>query len=198
MEKDLLIIFAKNPVLGKVKTRLAATMGEEKALAIYHILLTHTVTITSELKCDKVVFYSDFIDYEDKWDNSFYQKRIQTGQDLGQRMSNAFEWAFNQKYSKVCIIGTDCIEIDPNIIEKAFIQLIENDAVIGPAHDGGYYLLGLKSISPNLFKNKAWSTSVVLSETIKEFQKQKLAYHCTPVLNDIDTEEDWQNFKDSK
>ena len=194
MKKELLIIFAKNPTLGKVKTRIAATMGDEKALAIYHILLSHTVSITSGLNCDKAVYYSDFVDTEDKWDNKLYQKHIQTGSDLGDRMSNAFQEGFEKGYQRICIIGSDCMEINEKIIKDAFNSLSVHDAVIGPAHDGGYYLLGLTRMSQELFENKPWSTNLVLSETINDFNKQKLAYHSLPVLSDVDEEADWDPY----
>lgn len=196
MKDELLIIFAKNPILGKVKTRLAATMGDEKALAIYHILLTHTIKITSELNCDKAIFYSEFIDDEDKWDNAIYKKYLQEGDDLGKRMEKAFSLAFKNGYKKVCIIGTDCLEITDETIENGFSALGSYDVVIGPAHDGGYYLLGLKETNIALFKNKQWSTSSVLSATIFDFKKLKLAYDSLPVLSDIDDEKDWINSKD--
>src|ERR687891_1294811 len=94
MKKNLLMIFVKNPQLGTVKTRLAATIGEENALKIYHHLLSHTHRISSPLQCHKAVFYSSFIDRDDRWRNDHYEKFLQTGDDLGERMYNAFDKGF--------------------------------------------------------------------------------------------------------
>jgi uncharacterized protein len=190
MSKELLIIFFRNPELGKVKTRLAATMGDERALAIYYVLTTHTRNITHSLSCDKVIFYSEYVDKEDAWHNNIYLKQLQDGADLGEKMERAFKWAFDKKYEKVCIIGTDCLELNKNVIELGFESLNLNDAVIGPAHDGGYYLLGLKKTYPELFKNKFWSTDKVTEETIADFKSLKISYYLLPTLNDVDTEED--------
>jgi len=195
MTKDLLIIFAKNPILGEVKTRIAATMGEEKALAIYYFLLTHTANVTDGLSCDKAVYYSNYIDYEDKWDNNIYQKFLQKGDDLGIRIEQAFDKAFEDQYQKVCIIGTDCLEINSEIIQSAFGKLENHDAVIGPAVDGGYYLLGIKKPMSELFKNKNWGSSGVLESTLSDFSAFNKQYFLLPMLNDIDTEADWSQIK---
>lgn len=192
MTKSLLIIFAKNPTLGNVKTRLANTVGNEKALAIYHLLLTHSIEVTSTLLMDKVVYYSDFIDTEDKWDNAIYKKDIQKGAGLGERMQNAFDKGFKDGYEHICIIGTDNLEINTEIIENGFESLNTYDITIGPAHDGGYYLLGMKKLHKDLFENKTWSTSSVFNTTITDLKKLNLSYTLLPILNDIDTEEDWE------
>ena len=89
-QKQLLIIFIKNPELGKVKTRLAKTMGEKKALEIYKSLLSHTHAITKNVNTDKAVFYSDYVDHSDQWEDSIYLKKVQKGSNLGERMLNAF------------------------------------------------------------------------------------------------------------
>ncbi len=187
MPKELLIIFYRNPELGKVKTRLAAGIGDEKALAVYYMLFKHTREITESLPCDKALFYSDFIDKEDNWDNDLYIKLHQTFGDLGKKMQAAFEWAFDMKYEKVCIIGTDCFELNSDIIKKAFHQLSKYDCVIGPANDGGYYLLGMKKLHPELFKNKNWSTDEVYTKTINDFNSLDLNHTSLSLLSDVDT-----------
>jgi hypothetical protein len=103
------MIFSKNPILGKVKTRLARSVGDEKALEIYRLLLKHTRDITKPILCDRVVYYSDFINCEDLWSHESFLKKKQTGQDLGERMANAFKDQLNEHKSCV-IIGTDCYE----------------------------------------------------------------------------------------
>jgi uncharacterized protein len=188
--KQLLIIFYRNPLLGKVKTRLAAELGESKALAIYLYLASYTRTITDAITADKVVFYSDYIDNEDSWSNRVYQKQIQEGSDLGDKMRNAFNFGFDKGYKSVCIIGTDCFELSSTIISNAFEALTFSHAVIGPAKDGGYYLLGMKTPHEQIFKNKFWGTSSVFQDTVRDFKRESIKFHELPVLSDIDEPSD--------
>lgn len=186
--KQALIIFYRNPEIGKVKSRLAATVGEERALAIYIRLASFTRNITETLLMDKIVFYSNYIDTEDAWNNSIYKKQLQQGEDLGVRMSNAFLWAFRNGYASVVLIGTDCLDIDESIIKRSFSLLSEFEVVIGPAKDGGYYLLGMNQSHPHLFLNKEWGTHTVLSDTLENLGE--INFQLLPVLNDIDEESD--------
>lgn len=188
--KNLLIIFYRNPELGKVKTRLAKTLGDEKALAIYLKLSSHTRAITENLAIDKVIYYSNFVDTEDVWPNTTFQKKLQNGNDLGEKMNNAFAEGFQSGYERICIIGTDCFELSRDVIKQAFDQLHTNDAVIGPAKDGGYYLLGMKKPIPVLFKNKAWSSDTVATDTIQNFKDLSISYTQLEVLTDVDEEKD--------
>ena len=190
MKNRLLIIFTKNPELGKVKTRIAATLGEEKALAIYYKLINYTQQVTESLSVDRVVCYSDHIDMEDSWRNDLYRKELQIGNTLGERMLHAFNQSFNRGYTSVCIIGTDCIEITTEIIEKAFMILSEKDCVLGPAKDGGYYLLGMNQLHAVVFKNKEWSTDSVAGDTIRDFESARLSYALLPLLSDVDEASD--------
>ncbi len=193
--KEALLIFAKNPVAGKVKTRLAATIGNEAALAVYLQLLSYTVGISSEVDADKFVFYSDHIEQEDLWDNQLFFKQIQQGNDLGERMKNALAVLFNKGYSKIVIIGTDCPELSREIISDAFKSLEEQDIVIGPAHDGGYYLLGMKQLHATLFENINWSTNTVLAETLVKCEALQMDYALLRTLRDIDRSEDLKYFQ---
>lgn len=188
MSKELLIIFTKNPKLGKVKTRLAKTVGDEKALEIYKFLLDHTQQITQNLNCEKAVYYSDKINTEDIWDNNIYQKHLQYGKDLGERMQNSFSESFENGYGKVVIIGGDIYDLESNIIEETFKKLDINDVIIGPAKDGGYYLIAMKTTRIDIFKNKDWGTSSVREDTMKDLTKVKV--HLLRELNDIDVIED--------
>ncbi len=196
MQKALLI-FIKNPQKGKVKTRLAATIGEEKALEIYQELMDYTRTICEDVDTDRLLFYSQHIDTKDKWKTSTFRKFVQEGKDLGQRMKQAFETAFDRyQYQQVIIIGSDCAELTSTQINTAFEQLKTHDVVIGPARDGGYYLLGMNQFLPSIFDNKTWSTPNLLKETLTDLDTQKHSYHFLPELNDIDTEADWLEVKD--
>jgi uncharacterized protein len=188
MEENLIIIFTRNPELGKVKTRLAASIGDKGALEIYQFLLAHTQKTVQDINADKKVFYSEDINNDDLWDNSFYDKALQFGQDLGARMKNAFVDGFEEGYVRIVIIGTDLYDLEASDIEMAFKKLDNHDVVIGPAVDGGYYLLGLKFIPEGIFINKKWSTDSVLSETLKNLSNLEV-YQLKP-KNDIDTLED--------
>ena len=184
------MIFVKNPVEGKVKTRLAKTMGAEKAFKIYLQLLEHTHHVSKGLEVDKAVFYSDEISTGDVWDSGNFQKYKQEGSDLGKRMLNAFKFAFSKNYRKVVVIGSDCFDITPKIIKQAFEFLPQNNFVIGPTHDGGYYLLGMTALHTTLFKNKKWSSEDVFHDTLIDIRNMNGSYKLLPELTDIDTEED--------
>lgn len=194
-DKHLLIIFVKNPVLGKVKTRLAQTIGNSKALDIYLQLLEHTSNVTSEISYDKVVYYSDYIDLSDIWPEKFYQKYLQQGSDLGERMQYAFAEAFAHSYTHVIIIGSDCPQLTSTHIYNAFDLLHTHSAVIGPAMDGGYYLLGMNQLIPDLFRDKLWSSDKVFSSTIADFTRLGLSFGQLEMLRDVDTAEDLQILK---
>jgi rSAM/selenodomain-associated transferase 1 len=188
--KSLLIIFYRNPKIGAVKTRLAATVGNQKALDIYRKLSLHTRAITENLNVDKIVFYSDAIDLMDIWPNATYLKAMQAGKDLGDKMKQAIVAGFETGYTSICIIGTDCVDLTEEIIHEAFEELESVDAVIGPASDGGYYLLGMNKPYVDVFNNKPWSTDTVLQQTIDDFESLNLLYVKLEVLTDIDTEDD--------
>lgn len=190
MSKELLIIFYRNPELGKVKTRLAASIGDEKALAIYLRLSAHTRSVTEHLTLDKRLFYSDFIDQEDNWPVAQFKKDLQNGRDLGEKMKNAFASGFEMGYERIIIIGTDCFELTSEIVSQSFERLEHHDAVIGPALDGGYYLLGMKKLIPEVFRNKSWSTESVCTETMRDFDRLGLVYSLSPPLRDVDEVKD--------
>ncbi|MFY0593499.1 TIGR04282 family arsenosugar biosynthesis glycosyltransferase [Roseivirga sp.] len=196
MSKELLIIFVKNPKLGKAKTRLAATVGKEKALAIYELLLEKTKQETINLDVDRIVYYSDFIDESDLWQNNLFYKGLQIEGNLGEKISAVFQQAFTDGYERVCIIGSDCYDLTQDQLRSAFQELQNNQAVLGPAEDGGYYLLGISEMNSLLFENKNWSTETVGSDTIEDFKSLGMTYQILPTLNDIDTESDlgpWAN-----
>ncbi len=188
MSKNLLLIFTRNPELGKVKTRLAKSLGDEKALEIYKFLLNKTKEVTQQLSCDIAVFYSVKIRENDIWSSEKYQKYTQEGNDLGERMHNAFKNSFKKEYEKVAIIGSDLYDLEPKHIKTAFKQLDTNDVVIGPAEDGGYYLLASKETIPEIFKNKDWGTASVRQETLIDLEKQTV--FLLPMLNDVDIFDD--------
>ncbi len=185
---NLLIIFARPPVLGKVKTRLAATLGGEKTLKIYEFLLAKTLSEADKVaNADKLIFSSEKSDF---WQNHQFNYSTQTGADLGEKMQNAFAWAFAANYKQVIIIGADCYELNANILTLGFETLRKQAAVIGQAKDGGYYLLGIKQLHIDLFVAKKWSTASVFEATVADFRRLGLNYAILPILSDVDVEAD--------
>ena len=188
MSNPLIMVFVRNPELGRVKTRLAKSIGDQAALETYKILSKHTSKIISEIDSDQLIFYSDKIQDNDIWTATNCKKQIQTKGDLGQKMLDAFQYGFSLSYKKIIIIGSDLYSLRPKHIESAFEQLENYDVVIGPALDGGYYLLGLNFIIPKIFNQKQWSTSSVLKETLSDLKEFNV--NLLEPLNDIDTYED--------
>ncbi len=188
MTKNLLLIFTRNPEIGKVKTRLAKTIGNKKALEIYTFLLKRTKEIATDVTADKTVFYSVKIRENDIWDATIFKKQQQLGEDLGERMQNAFENGFTSGYNKIIIIGSDLYDLTTETINLAFEKLNTNDVVIGPAEDGGYYLLGMKNLLQDVFRNKEWGTKSVRKNTLEDLKGKKV--HLLEMLNDVDVFED--------
>jgi uncharacterized protein len=187
---DVLIIFVRNPVLGKVKTRLATDIGNEKALKVYLQLLKITSEVVMPLNCVKFVYYSNTIIEGDCWDKEGITKRAQTGDNLGQRMKNAFAEVFDLGFRKTIVIGSDCPDLRTYDLEQAFKMLESHDMVIGPAMDGGYYLLGMKKLYAGLFEDKPWGTDMVLLETLHDLETSGLSFFKGRIINDVDTIED--------
>ena len=189
-----LIIFIKNPELGKVKTRLAETVGDEKALEIYKALLKHTKDIALQLNADRMLYYSEDVpEEEDMWSDDDFQKYIQYGAVLGERMYYAFEDAL-AVHDKAIIIGSDCASLTPEIVAEAFDALDRFNFVVGPATDGGYYLLGMKKLQIEMFQQMPWSTDQVLPETLARINALGKTVYKLPELSDIDYEEDWKKY----
>ena len=175
-------------MLGQCKTRLAKSIGHQKALDIYRFLVQHTVDISRDIGVDKWVFYSEHPEDKDLFDNAEYEKFRQLGADLGARMDNAFKAGFDNGYQHIIIIGSDIYDLAQLDIETAFSRLKDHDYVIGPAQDGGYYLLGMKNRTPGIFEKKAWGTDSVLKDTLKDLQTDDVKLLET--RNDVDIYED--------
>lgn len=192
----LILVFTRNPELGKVKTRLAKGIGKEGALEVYIKLLEHTEKVLNKIDSDKCVSYSIRVRHNDLWDDAIYQKKAQFGANLGERMENAFIDAFKNNYEKVIIIGSDLYDLKPVHVENAIEALNNNDVVIGPAKDGGYYLLGMKMLYQSVFKNKEWGTNTVLQDTLNDLKNVKV--NRLETLNDIDYAEDLYPYPEFK
>ena len=190
---NCLILFAKNLVLGKVKSRLAKDIGDEQALKVYKKLSEHTHTIAKALECTKHIFYSDKLEENDLWTGNF-QKYVQEGNDLGEKMKNAFHYSFSQGNEKVVIIGSDCYELTSEIIEEAFEKLNDSDFVMGPAKDGGYYLLGMNAPHLYVFEKMEYSHEEVAKQTLDKIRLNNHSIALLKELSDVDTVEDLDNY----
>ena len=202
--KSALLIFVKNPELGKVKTRLAATIGDEKALKVFKKLLVNIHDKSLNVKADKLLFYSTFVDQNDIWENEVFSKFVQNqSPDLGQRMLSAFEEARDLGYAKAIIVGSDIYDVSTEILQEGFELLEDAETVLGPSHDGGYYAIGFnfeKIQSPkflhDVFLNKIWSHEHVTQEAIEVINSYWFTCNFLPVLSDIDTEKDLKKIPD--
>jgi rSAM/selenodomain-associated transferase 1 len=186
---EALIIFVRNPVRGKVKTRIASEIGDDKALEVYQRLLLHTREITQILPVSKYVYYSDFIPQYDIWTEQRYQQRMQSGDDLGARMHQALVEVVKE-HGKVVLIGSDIADLDAQTLHQAFQSLEYVETVIGPAKDGGYYLIGCKGSVPGLFNNMEWSNSMVFQRTLIRLLEYKLNFRMLVRKTDVDTRSD--------
>lgn len=173
-----------------MKTRIAKDLGDEETLKVYRHLLNYTQQVCLDVHCNKFVFYSEYIRLADMFDDQVYSKHVQEGNDLGERMLNAFKKVFHYGCHQVCIVGSDCYELEPRHIEEAFNKINEADVVIGPTEDGGYYLLGMKELHPFVFNEKAWGSASILEDTTEAINKNGLKYILLESLNDIDTIDD--------
>jgi rSAM/selenodomain-associated transferase 1 len=190
----ILLIFIKNPIPGHVKTRLANTLGHDEALRIYRILLEKTKQASLGVRVKRQLWYSNQVEELDDWSSQQFTKFAQKGEDLGARMQYAFEQAFQSGANKVLIIGSDCPELSPEILEQACQALDTHDFVLGPTPDGGYYLLGMTAMEPALFQNIAWSTDQVMPQTLSTIQTLDKRHFLLPNLSDIDVENDWLDY----
>lgn len=188
-----LLLFIKNPVPGKVKTRLAATVGPDRALELYLRMLAHTRSTALRTAASRLVFYSDFVDEQDDWRRPDFEKMLQRGTDLGLRMHHAIADAL-QRHSRSVLVGGDIPGLRADIIEAAFDALEDADVVIGPAEDGGYYLIGMRAPHPEIFENIHWSTPQVLAQTLERCHMAGCSVRLVDTLSDVDTEADWEKY----
>jgi len=195
-----LAIFCKTPERGFVKTRLAASVGNQKALEIYLDLLRITDQETKPFSSSRHLFLVSALEDSIEQMQSTLQQQdlfidpkinfaIQQGEDLGQRMFAAFKNLF-KNHRSVVLIGCDLPDLTSALISKAFDALQSNDLVIGPSCDGGYYLIGLKKEMPDLFKEISWSSEKVLKQTLERAERLSLKVQLLEKLRDIDTVDD--------
>ena len=186
--EKLLIVFVKNILLGKVKTRLAQTIGDMGAFEVYKELVEITETETNRIEgVDIHIYFSDQV-IESKWPSK--PKFIQEGADLGERMKNAFQNGFDLGYKRIIGVGSDLPDLSADIMEEGLESLLDVDTVFGPAEDGGYYLLGMNQMIDCVFDNKEWSTENLLENTLEDLNSNSFTFKLLSELNDIDNIED--------
>ncbi|MBX2816404.1 MAG: TIGR04282 family arsenosugar biosynthesis glycosyltransferase [Saprospiraceae bacterium] len=193
MNSRAVIVFLKTPIPGSVKTRIGRVAGNEKAASIYRHLLETTFRVLSEVEAVKLRYFSPSVFDDPSWAEQDTQDFLQEGEDLGERMKQAFMKALSE-HQEVVIVGTDCPYLTPEIFAEAFDSLQKNDLVIGPSLDGGYYLLGCKMLHPPLFDQLPWSTDQVLPMTLSIANRLGLLVHQLPALRDVDHLEDWEAY----
>ncbi|MEB3339741.1 TIGR04282 family arsenosugar biosynthesis glycosyltransferase [Okeania sp.] len=200
MNNQQLIIFTRYPEPGTTKTRLIPALGAKGAANLQVQMTEATIKKANNLSniislLVEVRFVGGNLELMKNWlgDDLKYQEQG-TG-DLGERIIKAFKFAFDRDIKSVVVIGTDCPSLTVNIMLEAFTKLTESDLVVGPATDGGYYLIGLKKIIPQLFQGINWGTSEVLTKTVVIAQNLNLTIDYLPELSDIDRPEDLEKLE---
>jgi uncharacterized protein len=190
-----LVIFLKAPRLGTVKTRLAASLGKENALRAYRHMAEHLLRKLNGLPGVEIRFSPDEAEAEVReWIGDRFEFRPQGTGDLGERLQRTFHDNFSRGYQRIVILGSDCPKAERADVEQAWASLAHHDVVIGPATDGGYWLIALRAAQPTLFKDIPWSTDRVLNTTLERLRASGLSYELLRQLSDIDIEADWRRF----
>ncbi len=196
--RELLIIFTRYPVPGQTKTRLIPALGEEQAAKLQRLMSEHTFSLglafSAERDVDVEVYYwSDEHDKVRKWVPEKITCRCQSEGGLGERLHHAFTENLQTKAGKVVVIGADCPFLNTEILNQAFDALTTKDVVLGPAYDGGCYLIGLKQTMGLLWNNIDWGTETVLQQLIANGTDAGLSVILLQPLADIDRPEDIGN-----
>ncbi len=198
-DDERLLIFAKFPEKGMVKTRLAHKTGEETAVELYRCFVRDAIALSRKAGYAPSIFFHPPKAREAmiEWLGGDLAYEAQEGNSLGERMYTAFRSAF-RNYRRAVLIGTDTPDLPPSLVEEAFRSLKTHDAVIGPAFDGGYYLIGLSSdsLSPDLFQGLPWGSALVFDLTRHIFEEHGLLFHLLPRWGDIDDYDDLAAFFD--
>ncbi len=198
INKNCIIVFVRYPEHGKVKTRLAKAIGPRRALEFYRLCVEDTIALLRKTGHDIIIAFSpadkkgDAVD----WLGETFLYLPQRGDDLGEKMLNAFRDAFDAGYNRAVLVGSDIPDMPERVFREAFDALSGDDVVIGPASDGGYFLIGFRNekLSPELFQDIPWSTDAVLMYTLEVIRKEKMNLHILPEWHDIDLPDDLWRF----
>ena len=196
-DKNCILFFVKYPEQGKVKTRLSAEIGAVAAVELYRSFILDVLSMLEKSGIQFQICFSPENSREKfiEWLGDAYSYMPQQGEDLGQRMENALRQAFVQGFSRAVLIGSDIPDLTVELMKEAFSSLRTHDAVIGPAFDGGYYLIGFNrdTLLSEVFEGIEWSTDTVFAETLKRMEDADLKVHQLPQRRDIDTLTDLRN-----
>ncbi len=200
MNTNAVIVFAKNPKLGFCKTRLAKNIGDQRAMDFFVDSMKIVAESVFGVGCDVFVYFAGELPGEESETFKIWEKaewRLQVDEDLGVRMFEAFSSVYGMGYQKILLVGTDCPEMDENVLREGFSTLKSKDVVYGPANDGGYYLVGFgKDFDDSykgLFEGFEWSTDKVLEESLKRCDEIGLKYALLKELVDVDYYEDLED-----
>ena len=192
-----LVVFVKAPRSGRVKTRLAHSIGADAACGVYQELVAAVLDRIATIPFVELRFApDDALDEIKPWGRPGWKFAAQGEGDLGARLCRAFDDHFASGAERVVVIGSDCPEMSDRDICNAWDALADHDVVLGPALDGGYWLVGLRSSQPNLFCGISWSSSAVLDETLTLARREGLGIHLLRTLRDVDTQDDLQYWRD--
>lgn len=195
--KNVLIIFVKYPQPGFVKTRLAKDIGKDKACLLYRLFVETILKRTQDKRFSRIIFYSPANKKNEieKWLGDDLEMYPQKGKDLGERLSQAFKFSFKKGAQRVIAMGSDSPMLDNKLILKAFNRLKQVNCVLGPALDGGYYLIGFSSFCPEIFQGIPWGESRVLEKTKDKIKKLGLELSLLESHLDIDNLDDLNMFQ---
>ncbi len=196
MRRRTLLVFVKYPQPGRVKTRLARTVGPERAATLYRDWIGLVLDRLQPLRVTtRLVAYfdgaaerafADWHQFADDW-------QPQPAGDLGERLAAGFQAGFASG-GPVLAVGTDCLEMEPDLLEQAFEELSHKDVVFGPTPDGGYYLVGTAAVRPSLYRAVRWSSPYTLSDHLLRCRAEGWSVALLPTRHDLDTWEDWQAY----
>ncbi|MBW7991277.1 MAG: glycosyltransferase [Planctomycetes bacterium] len=186
-----LLLFVKSPIKGQVKTRLAAETDGDFVVELYKCFVEDMISLIENLGVQfKVCFCPDNMKSTfSEWLGEQYCYTPQTGDNLGERLRNAFDSAFKEGFSNVVAIGSDSPDLPVHYLIESFEALAGHDTVIGPANDGGYYLIGFskEGFIPEAFDNISWSTDSVFEQTVSILKRHGRKMYLLPLWHDVDT-----------
>lgn len=192
--KDCLLFFVKYPEPGEVKTRLAEGSSHEQAATFYRTFVEEKLAELDDCSAEVIICFTPETARNDmqQWLGTKHRFIGQKGADLGRRMENAFREAFFMGYERVVLSGSDIPALSPAIVEEGLAALTPGTACLGPADDGGYYLIGFhrQGLQPTIFQGMEWSTDMVFQQTVTRLEDAGVDFHELPQLEDTDTIED--------
>lgn len=196
VSRDHIVVFARAPILGQVKTRLASETGQARALEIYRALTERVLAAVQRVGAQVIVAYTpaDAGSMMRAWLGTSVAQEPQADGDLGTRMAAAFVTRMADGADRVVIVGTDCPTITRETITAALTALDDADVVFGPALDGGYYLIAARALHDALFRDVPWSSASTLDVSLARAREAGLRVTLLTLMRDIDTIEDWRAY----